>query len=526
MQELADELAGVEAEIPPVTPEYAGLPGLDDWWPEPDWHTWVSSGLPAQLAADLYFLRRNLPNQPPAPMLGISAAEWARMYLRSIEAMKQMLATLNMADGFEALSKRYEQFLGWDTRMLKRPGLSRETSHAAYGLGKSFKRSIRHPFGLTTLMEYRRRNIATMGWPLDRDIPPDPAWIPVEFVNRSSGLVTWQLCQIKGNAVLPVGEPREDDEDATIDAIMRVKADAREREAGQQNPYDRPAVAGEIQRTGPDWRDGRNITTDEFLQRFRFSGLQFGNWVTQAERQSVLNDAWDALHDLTDICGLPPQAASLNGYIEGLAFGARGKAGAAAHWEPDHRVINLSRLKGIGALAHEWGHAVDNFLGGIAYQSLIDQMMPFRHPEGQVARARQQANLSTMHNSDASFAGCAAMGSVMGAICHRDGSKDQVSRNRSTFLSHARQIDGPAKTYWQHPNELWARAFEAWVHDCLAANGRRSDYLVFGVDGTHWTDAGRPSPYPLDVERTRICATIGAAMSIWSPLLADNATTP
>ena len=46
-----------------------------------------------------------------------------------------------------------------------------------------------------------------------------------------------------------------------------------------------------------------------------------------------------------------------------IAFGARGKGGALAHFEPGRNVINLTKIKGAGSLAHEWGHALDYFLG-------------------------------------------------------------------------------------------------------------------------------------------------------------------
>lgn len=46
-----------------------------------------------------------------------------------------------------------------------------------------------------------------------------------------------------------------------------------------------------------------------------------------------------------------------------IAFGARGKGRALAHYEPARVVINLTKMKGAGSLAHEWGHAFDDFLG-------------------------------------------------------------------------------------------------------------------------------------------------------------------
>lgn len=46
-----------------------------------------------------------------------------------------------------------------------------------------------------------------------------------------------------------------------------------------------------------------------------------------------------------------------------IAFGARGSGGALAHYEPARNVINLTKMKGAGCLAHEWGHALDNKIG-------------------------------------------------------------------------------------------------------------------------------------------------------------------
>lgn len=46
-----------------------------------------------------------------------------------------------------------------------------------------------------------------------------------------------------------------------------------------------------------------------------------------------------------------------------IAFGARGSGAALAHYEPERNVINLTKMKGAGCLAHEWGHALDNKIG-------------------------------------------------------------------------------------------------------------------------------------------------------------------
>lgn len=117
------------------------------------------------------------------------------------------------------------------------------------------------------------------------------------------------------------------------------------------------------QRTGPARRDG-NVGGDDFKNAFGFRAVEFGNWNNQDERQALMNDAWDGLMDLADVLGLPPRALGLNGDLA-MAFGARGQGlnSARAHYETDRAVINLTKEKGAGSLAHEWFHALDHYFG-------------------------------------------------------------------------------------------------------------------------------------------------------------------
>jgi len=519
-QQIQDELDGKEAtSVPEFVPEYEGLPTLDDWWPEPDWRAWVANGLPAQLAADLYFLRKNLVNRPPSPSFGVDAPTWVRMYHRAVDAMKKTLAGLSMNDTFATISWRYEAILEWQDGMTRDKRISVENRLAPFGLGKGYRRRLNHPFGLSHLMDLRRRYIAAYGWPTDPDIPTDPEWLPLEIINRATGEVCWKVCKSSSKGFLPGEQGHDDEEMAIIEAIVQIKADARDKESGSTNPYDRPPVAGEVVREGPDWRDGQHVTTEEFLKRFRLRGIQFGNWVTQKERQDFLDQAWDALNDLMDICGLPPEAASINGFIEGFAFGSRGKPGSAAHWEPEHRVLHLTRKRGAGALAHEWAHAMDNYLGVAAYRALVSAAGDYPPPQYEQKHNLIHAFLSTLRETGGVFPPTKAMMRVKVVMRNRGGNDDPLCRNRSTYFAHARQIDGVGGTYWQSNEELWARAFEAWVHDALEASARRSDFLVYGVDEECWDKAGRPSPYPLGEERAHIGGVIAAAIRNWKPAI-------
>lgn len=125
-----------------------------------------------------------------------------------------------------------------------------------------------------------------------------------------------------------------------------------------------PALEEAI-RDGDARREGNaNVTPTDFSDVFGFRAVEFGNWNNGAERQHILNQAYDAFLDMAEILRIPPKAVSLNGELA-LAFGARGSglSGARAHYERNYGVINLTKIQGAGALAHEWWHAFDHYLG-------------------------------------------------------------------------------------------------------------------------------------------------------------------
>jgi hypothetical protein len=125
-----------------------------------------------------------------------------------------------------------------------------------------------------------------------------------------------------------------------------------------------------VRREGlPDHRKGANATPEMFMETFGFRGGEFGNWLNQEDRQQSFNHAFDALMDLAQAVGIPPRSLSLGGTLA-IAFGARGHGGrAVAHYEPARQVMNLTKMNGAGSLAHEWAHALDNFLADkLSYQ--------------------------------------------------------------------------------------------------------------------------------------------------------------
>jgi 16S rRNA A1518/A1519 N6-dimethyltransferase RsmA/KsgA/DIM1 with predicted DNA glycosylase/AP lyase activity len=128
-------------------------------------------------------------------------------------------------------------------------------------------------------------------------------------------------------------------------------------------------VADSFERVG-----GRTVTpqsTAELKGMFGLRDVQSGNWVLRdvASAKFHTEHSAAAFADLADLMGAPDEQIAMNGRLA-LAFGARGhgakgwKDGAArAHYESVHRVINLTKMGGGGALAHEWFHALDNMAG-------------------------------------------------------------------------------------------------------------------------------------------------------------------
>ena len=98
-----------------------------------------------------------------------------------------------------------------------------------------------------------------------------------------------------------------------------------------------------------------------------FDKAQYGNYVSVAGMIDSLDSSFEAALDLATLLNLPKKSVSFNGEL-GLAFGARGRSDALAHYEPAMKVINITydqqkKTTKAGCFAHEWAHALDNYLG-------------------------------------------------------------------------------------------------------------------------------------------------------------------
>lgn len=258
------------------------------------------------------------------------------------------------------------------------------------------------------------------------------------------------------------------------------------------------------ERIGPDHRSGQDVTTEQFMNTFGLRGGQFGNWVKQGanskDRQRMLNDAYDAFMDLAGVLNIPPEAIGLGGKLA-MSFGARGKGRAMAHYEPSQVVINLTKTKGAGSLAHEWFHALDNHFTSfrddpnrltskenayITYKP--EPMLIMKDQKGKPSRMRPitEARRKQIYEMNKNRAYLPE--NFLPDPNHKEGVRPQVevafanlveTLNDSPMKARSITIDkGAADGYWSRIIERAARAFEGYVINKLEKQGARSDFLA------------------------------------------------
>lgn len=248
----------------------------------------------------------------------------------------------------------------------------------------------------------------------------------------------------------------------------KVLSDIEERKAARKKKTEDP-VKAKIAR--PDlerlvvqksYRDDRDISGEDLLAKFGFRGIEYGNWMSQEERQKSLNLAYDSFCAMTEIYHLPDDAISMNGTLA-LGFGSRGKGKANAHYEPGRRVINLTKPRGAGSLAHEWFHALDHYLGsldGLNAMGFATERMMIGVPYTP-SNEDTPPELSVLQNFDKRFHETVA--SLFGAV--RVGIYKDGTINQDNAKSYDDELDG----------------YRAW---CMAKTAERSKALFDKVEST------------------------------------------
>lgn len=262
----------------------------------------------------------------------------------------------------------------------------------------------------------------------------------------------------------------------------------------------RPSLLNVDRQGLKDWREGRNVTPQEFMDTFGFRGVEFGEWVRAGEGQAHLNNAYDAFMDLANRMNVQPKAMSLGGKL-GFAFGSRGSGEHAAHFEPDTNVINLTKTKGDGSVAHEWAHALDHALGR---NGKLVQAMYANLRYKPIAQEDIEKQVMSFLRGTSYYSGMRSMGTTAMAKHYLERIYSNPTRwrtQRAGQTDFSTEADALGKNYWGLNHELFARAWESFIYDTMAG---QSPYLVNGwvADKSVTKDTGyRGRPYPTGQER-------------------------
>jgi hypothetical protein len=278
-----------------------------------------------------------------------------------------------------------------------------------------------------------------------------------------------------------------------------------------------PPRMDRVNRDGEDYREGQDITPEQFKATFNFADVGFGQWVGARQDQDHLNYAHDAFRDLAKLLNLPPAAISLAGKLH-FTIGALGHGKMAAHYQIAHPhpdggtvpVINVTNTKGDGTVAHEWAHALDltkQAEGQAPLNRVIDQIkgeLRYGYNMKQILNSVDGFLLGSSYWKGDKRSSGTDEGRIYGAAKAID-YYAAPSRNKSSYFKEAQALDGSKKSdpYWSNDKEIFARAFEAWVADRLEFN---SNYLVnpeWAGEGAVTSETHRGTPYPMGDERKR-----------------------
>ncbi|MBG4718162.1 hypothetical protein I5F71_02730 [Pseudomonas aeruginosa] len=442
---------------------------LSQAWPEPDYSALLEQGAsPWQIG----FIRAARDEVPPKPTKAYKVERWAEQ----VQRLRGMALRIMVNQSFAAESRQsvYKEHPALRD-MLGRAELYERFGHEHSLKGIGFSE---HHYSLYRgeknvdkwIVSKQAKASALSNWPHELAVGNTKEEAIEAFAKVHSRLgavkekagaaVRFDVFSERGKAGWIVGKKngkrvvRLKAFDKLADARAYIRDHQADLEAQYESLKETPAHRGanNAPRVGVDYRNGQDVTPELFAQTFGFRGVQFGNYVENGRRQVELNEAFDALTDLAGILNVPARALSLNGEL-GLAFGARGRGGpdpAKAHYEVDQVVINLTKGNGAGSLAHEWWHALDNYLSRARNQSQeFLSVRPYERGQG-VRPELVQAFKELM----------TAVGQTR-------------LKERSEHLDSMR-----SKDYWSTPEEMSARAFESYVVAKLADQGVRSDYLA------------------------------------------------
>lgn len=489
LEDLGEKLGNARKDRVQRSP--IGGPGspnlLKVLWPKPDFRSDVlTGGKNAAHSALFIAVYRNLATRPNSKMAFHDGSCSEIHYRRGVSFLRSLYEHETYTT-LEALLKRFALYV--DQQVAEGHPLS-----WPFAMGRNRGRKVSHPLFLGYELRFIAQNLSEWGWPYDQKIDDTDSYGAVQLKKDLS----WRACVGNGRSADFLSSTAfTTKHDALAACAEALRAKIAERSAPEDVPrrrtqWARPRIGSVPTRIGPQLRDG-SVSGRQFMETFGYRGVEFGSWMPDAERRVTLASCHDALIDLTTFLGLPPRFASLGSSL-GIAFGSRGRGGintAVAHFEPTHNILHFTRKRGAGALAHEFAHALDFYLGKAVFRMRATSISELAW-----GNVLSEANASP---SSLEYVLCGPMKQLMRAMYG-------APRVPTQYLLAAQALDATrSKWYWASPEEMFARAFEAWITDGLEERDQVNEFLVFGA-GTASAEGWNldHEPYPQGEERDAI----------------------
>jgi hypothetical protein len=285
-----------------------------------------------------------------------------------------------------------------------------------------------------------------------------------------------------------------------------------------------------------------DITPQSIKEKFGFKEVEFGQSLKDIEAKEHVRHFIGAMADLGDILDLDISKLNKIGGLS-IAFASRGSGKALAHYEGLRKVINITKSRGGGFVAHEYMHYIDNILPKIErsdynykeyasieksnryygtkrdisnrnvevaindiFTYIYKRKMPFGYEtksnedayilvnikkSDKTFRLPKYSNSDTIENYIKNFFSIysqyqkaenltAKTRDILGAIVTMFDLESYDFKLKINSSSFYANSKAMKSPYWIKEWELFARAFETYVFDKLVKSNRANNYLVSG----------------------------------------------
>lgn len=296
----------------------------------------------------------------------------------------------------------------------------------------------------------------------------------------------------------------------------------------------------------------RLVTDSEILNpktledNFWYKSVQFWNYVNDVEAKTHIKHFIESMKDLEDITGLDIKKMNSQFGLS-MSFGARWAGKALAHYEPSYRIINITKSRWDWSVAHERWHFFDNFAGETLWKKwlLSKNIWDYGVWDTEIGNALRWVMQAIVQWKSTTRQRITPKKASRYYPWLRDAYKkwgveeatkrvtDRIERGADNgrelyqylaneiWWTEPIQFDIPSKytkyysdskllgEYRQKPQELFARAWEAYIQDTMTSKGIKNNYLVgkenlSRLEIPRWKNQWLYDRYPMDLERVKI----------------------